>query len=220
MRQRRPALMHVEGEKSTAMTAQTAYVPPRFVPGCIFCERVDQPEQLFENDALYVMPDKFPTFAGHTLIVSRGHYTCWGAATSDAQEALDAATARLRAFLSAAYGGPVATFENGVAGQTVFHAHLHLAPLRGLAASMPTLEGDDVTLASSWSAVADYLAVHGTYRYIADATRRLILPGRSERLKALGIWLAPVLSRPALTPTDVVEVTTRWKAWTAHEEHL
>lgn len=201
------------------MTGQSTGAVPLFVPACIFCERIDQPKHLFANDLLYVMPDKFPTFAGHTLIVSRDHYTCWGAAPIAATQALDAATADVRQFLSAAYGDPIAAFENGIAGQTVFHAHLHIVPLRGLgAASMPSLDGDDVMPVSSWSAVAAYLAVHGAYRYIADAERRFVLPGFSRRLTALETWLSPALSRTALTPADVDEVVTRWKTWSALEE--
>jgi diadenosine tetraphosphate (Ap4A) HIT family hydrolase len=99
------------------------------VPGseCVFCHPEVQPATLFETPLLRVLPDKFPLLPGHVLVVSRRHLRCYGAATEAELQDLDRAAARVAPFLSARYG-KVLIFENGVAGQSVPHAHLHLIP--------------------------------------------------------------------------------------------
>src|SRR5579864_7604055 len=98
------------------------------VSDCVFCTRHDQPPILFETHSYYVMPDKFPTAPGHTLIITKEHRRCHASAPAAVLEELDQAAADVRRFLSEAYELPVLTIESGVAHQTVFHAHLHLIP--------------------------------------------------------------------------------------------
>src|SRR5437762_13300968 len=95
---------------------------------CLFCSRDGQPAVLDETQSLYLMPDKFPLLPGHTLIIAKAHRRCFGDSLFEEHEELEALTERVRAFLTDAYGGPVWIMENGVSGQTVFHAHLHLIP--------------------------------------------------------------------------------------------
>src|SRR5687767_2123548 len=96
---------------------------------CVFCRPGTQPPRLFESASFYVIPDRFPLRPGHLLVISKEHRRCHAAGPVEGEEELEAVAARAEAFLRDAYGCPALAWENGVFGQTVFHAHLHLLPV-------------------------------------------------------------------------------------------
>jgi diadenosine tetraphosphate (Ap4A) HIT family hydrolase len=195
------------------------------VTTCVFCDRGEQPESLFETEHLVVMPDKFPLVPGHILLVSRSHLACYGAAAPSVVADLDRTAQYVRRFLEAAYGAPVFTWENGVAGQTVFHAHLHLIPV-GLAAVPAELTAHpDVTPIPDWDAVRSYFADRGHYHYLELADQRYLLPGHSSALRwvhhhlarTTGLRFTPTGWVKTTGPADVREVGRRWAAWSSDE---
>ena len=191
--------------------------------GCVFCTRRDQPEVLLETKSLYVMPDKFPLLPGHTLIISRKHVRCYGAASPELWPEVDETAGRVRQFLTAAYAPEVVGWENGVAGQTVYHAHLHLLPLGagGLPAELD--EHPEVLPVDGWEPVRRHFARHGGYRYVqVGGERRLIAgPGLIPPLETVRGWLCRVTGLEcgpegwvrATTPADVAELARRWGEW-------
>jgi diadenosine tetraphosphate (Ap4A) HIT family hydrolase len=191
------------------------------VTSCIFCSRSDQPAALFETERLYVMPDKFPICPGHTLIISKEHLACYGAATADLQRELEQAAQVARSFLTEAYGKPLFVWENGVSGQSVYHAHLHLMPLP-IDAIPPEIEAHpDVATVDSWDAVRDYFGRHGRYRYLDVAGQRRLVAGHSPALRSVVELLARATGLgygrdgwiKTTTPEDVAEVGRRYILW-------
>ena len=102
---------------------------------CILCElRPDRFEVVDENERALTLRDSYPVTEGHCLIIPRRHAETW----FDMNEAEVIATGRLihraRARLQA--DDPTVTgFNIGMncyrsAGQSVFHAHIHLIPRR------------------------------------------------------------------------------------------
>jgi histidine triad (HIT) family protein len=191
------------------------------VTSCIFCTRAEQPSALFETERLYVMPDKFPLCPGHTLIVSKEHLACYGAATADLQRELEQAAEVARAFLAAAYGKPLFTWENGVSGQSVFHAHLHLMPLP-VDAIPPEIESHpDVQPIESWEAVGDYFGRHGRYRFLDVGGQKRLVVGYSPALRSVVELLARATGLrygrqgwiKTCTAEDVEEVARRFASW-------
>ena len=132
---------------------------------CVFCTREEQPAALFETASLFAMPDKFPMLPGHTLLIAREHLPCYAAAPDPVTRELEEAALRVRRFLERAYGSPVLLFENGIAGQTVFHAHLHLIPVPIVALSTDVLAHGDLVPVEVWPDVRTYFACHCSYRY-------------------------------------------------------
>jgi diadenosine tetraphosphate (Ap4A) HIT family hydrolase len=188
---------------------------------CVFCSRVDQPGILFEMPSLYVMPDKFPLLPGHILIISKRHLRCHAEGPSGPEEELDAAAARVRRFLREVYGTPALAWENGVFGQTVFHAHLHLLPIRAERFPVELDEQREITRIESWQPVRRHYEHHGGYRYMElGSDRRLIAQGEST-LQAVRRWLMQVTGVEwdgrdwlrTTTSEDVGEVTRRWSDW-------
>ncbi len=188
---------------------------------CVFCTRRDQPTPLFETPSLYAMPDKFPMRPGHILLISKEHTTCIAAAPPDLLPELEDAAARVRRFLERAYGEPVFAFENGIAGQTVFHAHLHLLPsmIRDIPAEL--LAHDDITPVEDWGGVREHFARHGHYRYAELGGKRYVIAGYSPVLRttrrligeATGLIWGEHGFAKVTSPDDVRDLERRWDGW-------
>jgi diadenosine tetraphosphate (Ap4A) HIT family hydrolase len=192
--------------------------------GCVFCTRQEQPAVLFETPSLYVMPDKFPLLPGHILIISKEHRRCHVDHDLDAE--LDVAAATVRRFLREAYGTPALAWENGVFGQTVFHAHLHLIPCDAMDIGADVAAEETVAAVASWEPVRRHFARHGGYRYFDLGPERRFLIGADAALPVVGRWLAQVTGLRwengewvrETSEEDVREVNRRWAAWRAEAD--
>lgn len=194
----------------------------RSLSDCVFCSRAAQPAPLFERGSVYVVPDKYPLTPGHTLVIAREHLACFGGGTEAVWRDLEESAVIARRFLSDTYGLPLFVWENGVSGQSVFHAHLHLIPLPAAKASRFRLP-DDPSLVpiSGWESVRTQYLQDGAYRYLEFAGQRHLLPGQSPLLRALtgllaeltGLRRGPEGWIKTTTPADVDAVHGKWSAW-------
>jgi histidine triad (HIT) family protein len=185
-----------------------------------------QPQRLFETERLYVIPDKYPLHPGHTLIITKRHLRCYGLADDATLRELDETAALVRPFLERSYGAPVLALENGIAGQSVFHAHLHLIPL-AIGSIPPELaRHEDVIPVGGWQDVTNYLTTRGHYRYLQSGERRYVVAGYSRVLGELRRLLAEATGltfgsqgwEKRTTERDVRSVNQRWQAWVAGAE--
>lgn len=189
--------------------------------GCVFCMRGEQPAPLFEGEHLYIMPDKYPLVPGHTLAISRQHLPCFAAGSDEVLHELEEAIVTVRAFLQAAYGGQVQLWENGVAGQSVLHAHLHFLPSPRGAAPADLLAHADVTAVEGWQPVRERYRRDGCYRYAGFGECRYLIAGHSPALGLLrGYWQRELGLRWGgrewvrdAAPDEVLEVNRRWSLW-------
>lgn len=188
---------------------------------CVFCHRADQPTTLFETESLYVMPDKFPLTRGHILIISKEHLPCYGAASPFVTSEVTSAARRVGHFLRAQFGAEVWMWENGVSGQSIPHAHLHLLPVSSHTLLRDFAGHPDVYEVEGWSSVEKYYRQHGCYRYVEAYDRRLLVRGRSPVLKKMRQWLEDVTVAKRTpsgwvrhtTPADVIAVEHSWMDW-------
>lgn len=188
---------------------------------CVFCHRRSQPPVLLETPSLYVVPDKFPLLPGHTLIISHAHLRCH--AEFPAEEELEELAGHVRGFLESAYGQPVLMWENGVHGQTVFHAHLHLVPLRAAAFPPEVDRHPDVRAVADWIPAREALDQAGGYRFMRLSEERRLIAGRSPALKQVRRWLAAAgpLRREngdwvrEVGPEAIEDLVARWREWNA-----
>ncbi len=167
------------------------------------------------------MPDKYPLTPGHTLIISKAHLACYGEGTAEVHRELERAASQVEQFLRHAYGRPLFIWENGAAGQSVFHAHLHLIPVTVHELS-PELEAHpEVIPIAGWETVRAHFARCGSYRYLELGGKRRLLPGHGPVLRAIvrllsegtGLEYSPAGWVKTTTPADVTAVGDRWSRW-------
>lgn len=188
---------------------------------CVFCTRAEQPAVLFETESLYVVPDKFPTRAGHTLVISKAHLPCYAAAPELLPE-LEEAKARVKRFLREKYGGALFSLEHGVAGQTVFHAHFHVSAVNRVPVPAEYLAHIDVEAVQGWQPVLERYAERGQYRLIEYEGQRYLIDGHSPSIASGLRWFAALTGMTwqdgrgwlkKTGPSDVRETGRRWKEW-------
>jgi diadenosine tetraphosphate (Ap4A) HIT family hydrolase len=194
---------------------------------------------LFETRSLYVMPDKFPVRPGHVLIIAKQHLACFVTAP-DVLAELEEAKGRVERFLRAAYpvegevgdavrGDDAAlvepaiyAMEHGIYGQTVFHAHLHVAPGPHLPIPPEYLAHPDVQPIPGWEPVITRYAERGQYRVLEYVGARYLVDGPSPSLAYARPWFAHFTGmtwKPEggwqrdTSDADVRELERRWRVW-------
>jgi diadenosine tetraphosphate (Ap4A) HIT family hydrolase len=190
--------------------------------GCVFCHPEFQPPALVTTDLVRLVPDLYPLAQGHLLVISREHLPCYGAADTATLEALEDLSGRASRFIEDTYAVHPLAWENGVTGQSVYHAHLHLIPL-ALEGLVDVLASDPASIEiDGWEAVRERYRDHGAYHYAALRGRRWLLEANGvtnwevRRLIAIGARLRLVDGRWTrhTTADDVAEVGRRWRQWT------
>ncbi len=99
---------------------------------CVFCERFKEHTRIIlETEHFFVIEDAHPVNKGHLLIVSRRHrehlFLLLPYEWADLRVALD----RAKEFADGAFGAEgynIGANCGAVAGQTIFHLHIHLIP--------------------------------------------------------------------------------------------
>ena len=86
-----------------------------------------------ENALAYAIYDKYPVTDGHLLVIPKRHADDYFGLTTDEVLACDALVRQLRAEIqnndSSVEGFNLGMNAGEVAGQTVFHCHIHLIPV-------------------------------------------------------------------------------------------
>jgi diadenosine tetraphosphate (Ap4A) HIT family hydrolase len=106
---------------------------PKESSSCLFCPI--PPERIIaENELAYAIRDAFPVTDGHTLVIPKRHAQDYFELTSEELLACDDLLRQIRKDIlsgdSAVEGFNVGMNVGEVAGQTIFHCHIHLIPRR------------------------------------------------------------------------------------------
>ena len=101
---------------------------------CRFCPDCIRPFIVAENNTAWALADRYPVSEGHHLILPKRHVRDWFAMTDrekcDAQALIVELKNKLIASDQTITGFNIGINCGGSAGQTVFHAHIHLIPRR------------------------------------------------------------------------------------------
>ena len=96
---------------------------------CIFCNMFE--DRIYESELLYAMYDKYPVSKGHVLIIPKEHIKTFFDADVLLRKDINTALFKIKDMLDEKYNpdGYNIGINNGeVAGQTIFHLHIHLIP--------------------------------------------------------------------------------------------
>jgi diadenosine tetraphosphate (Ap4A) HIT family hydrolase len=94
-------------------------------------EQIPRDEWIAENALVFAIRDAHPVSPGHALVIPKRMVASWFDATADEVAAMAELVVVLKHQLDESHGptGYNIGFNDGVsAGQTVFHAHMHLIP--------------------------------------------------------------------------------------------
>ena len=119
---------------------------------CIFCA-MECNRIIAENELCYAIRDGFPVTEHHTLIIPKSHVADYFDLYQPELNAIHQMIAEQRKVIleadSSVLGFNVGVNSGAVAGQTIFHAHIHLIPRRegdvaeprGLRGVIPSKQG-------------------------------------------------------------------------------
>ncbi|MFC1936901.1 HIT domain-containing protein, partial [Chloroflexota bacterium] len=100
---------------------------------CLFCS-IDKSRIIDENELMYVMRDGYPVTDLHTLLIPKRHVTTFfelGQAEINAfNQLLKVANQDIEQEDDSVLGFNIGMNNGEVAGQTIFHCHIHLIPRR------------------------------------------------------------------------------------------
>ena len=108
---------------------------PEFVNGCLFCELpADKFVVVDENELGLAVTDSYPVTEGHCLIIPRRHAATYfdmnTAEVEAATQLLHRSRDRIQQQDAKVSGFNIGMNSGKSAGQSVFHAHIHLIPRR------------------------------------------------------------------------------------------
>jgi len=101
---------------------------------CIFCDIIARriaAEVLYEDDSVIAILDANPIHYGHTLVIPKAHYSDFLALPRTELAGIMEAAHVIAGALVSTYGLEGYNFfsnNGGIAGQSVFHFHMHITP--------------------------------------------------------------------------------------------
>ena len=103
---------------------------------CVFCKIVQRRipcDKVYEDDLTLSFMDINPANEGHTLVIAKAHFATLLDIDEVSLAAVAVASRRVAQAIQAALqpdGMRLGQYNGAAAGQTVFHYHLHIIPVR------------------------------------------------------------------------------------------
>lgn len=97
---------------------------------CIFCQ-IPKEEIVAESDLCLAFYDKFPVSPGHLLIIPKRHVAGYFDLTEEEVKAMQTMLFDMKNVIEEVYkpdGFNIGVNVGEVAGQSIFHVHMHLIP--------------------------------------------------------------------------------------------
>ena len=97
---------------------------------CPFCS-IENEKIFLETDSCMAFFDNFPVTRGHILVIPKKHVSNYFEATKELKKSIWAVVDQVKDMLDKQYkpdGFNIGINVNEVAGQTIFHCHIHVIP--------------------------------------------------------------------------------------------
>lgn len=97
---------------------------------CIFCdyEQIND-DILWESKNFFIKVGKGILTPGHVLLISKKHFSCFGEMPEELETEFNDVKKRIIDQISKEFSEPL-LFEQGVRGQSIAHAHIHILPTK------------------------------------------------------------------------------------------
>lgn len=112
------------------MPIPTNATDPNRVVDCVFCN-MDQSRYFWEGQGFYAIESLNPSTPGHSLVITKKHFSDWFAAPWLTQMLVNEALDAVKEILDEKYkpqGYNIGMNVGEASGQTIFHLHVHLIP--------------------------------------------------------------------------------------------
>lgn len=157
---------------------------------CLFCKLFLNPSAIiYQTHNFYLISDGAPLEKGHLLLIPKRHFACYAALQKDlVQEYLELKN-KILTFLQKNFGR-VIIFEHGVAGQTIFHAHLHFLPTKTKVLPFIEKERDAKKIKDFSSLQTEYQNNH-QYLFFEEDNSQYIIDSKNTPPGYFHIYLLP-----------------------------
>jgi diadenosine tetraphosphate (Ap4A) HIT family hydrolase len=147
---------------------------------CPFCQRSTIDSYILkETPHFRIITDYAPLVEGHLLIMPQEHYACYGTVPASLDTELHELKREVQTFFDRFYTSPAVFWEHGVFRQTVFHAHLHCFPFKGITYNLT--DGLHDLVVSSQDDLRTWYASQGHYFYLEDSHHALLFSPDMDR---------------------------------------
>jgi diadenosine tetraphosphate (Ap4A) HIT family hydrolase len=178
---------------------------------CTFCHRSKIDAYILkETPNFRIVTDHAPLVEGHLLIIPQKHYSCYGTVPASLDTELQTLKQEVRTFFAKFYASPIIFWEHGIFRQTVFHAHLHCFPFKGVTYNLT--EGLHGLVVSSQNDIRAWYTDQGHYFYLEDPNHALLFAPEVDRY-------SHVIRKILWTGASAHNGHTQWRsAQQRHEE--
>lgn len=165
-----------------------------FSMDCLFCDRKHETvcdDILYESENFYVKGCLASVALGHVLLISKEHYSCYGALSSSLDDEFFSLKERLIHRVRDTFSEPF-LLEHGVWGQSVAHAHLHCIPLSGVGYTIDSIFEKLIFpsgvrfLEGSLEIMREVYTQDGAYFYVEERGKGMICDVRGLSHETLG----------------------------------
>ncbi len=134
-------------------------------------------DPLFSSENFWIVCDFHPLVQGHILIIPKKHISCFGALPEKIFPEFENIYMKVKNFINHNYGS-VAVFEHGIAGQTVFHAHMHFLPFNGKIGDI-IIEANFIRKIDSLSQIKEEFKKQSKYLFVEVANKKYFIDIKS-----------------------------------------
>lgn len=202
-------------------------------PNCPHCDEASLALQhpLLVTDNFYVVCDIHPLTEGHILIIPKKHISCVGAFSPALFSEFTQLYSKFSQFILKSYGS-VSTFEHGVIGQTVFHAHVHIMPFKGSFEAVVPEGKDKIKSVHNISELPEIFREDGKYLFFSIDDQMWVVDTSLGMPRFFRDRFAKVLGAPErgnwksmhvdarlmeIAGREIEHVQTKWKTY--NEKH-
>jgi diadenosine tetraphosphate (Ap4A) HIT family hydrolase len=95
---------------------------------CLFCDPKILADGFLEESENFILRlNMNPVSPGHILIISKKHYSCFGAMPKELYDEYEEFSKKAKSKIRNNFSKPISV-EQGIYGQTIAHAHTHIIP--------------------------------------------------------------------------------------------
>ena len=164
---------------------------------CPFCDPQSSTYKYFMEGtpSFRILCNANPLCEGDITIVPKGHVACVATYPDSLYSEFLEVYAKVSRFIKKNFG-PLATFEHGVFGQTVYHSHVHSLPFRGKPEEVVPEGLERLTKIAALSELRNWFEREGGYLFFSIEDGKWVVDSNLKAPRFFRDRFARLLGRP------------------------